>query len=183
MYTHGGAEGSEAAEYAARLVAALGEPSDSWILDQAGNPHVSPRTLYGLVHQYITKGTESNHPPADFWESFISEFRESASGRFLNLSDVGLADLHYLGAMWLLVDAHKEAERTAIAIIDIRKPEHLKRTYDTRALKLLAFAASKRRLDPSVQDQIASLYNQLRSAYTPEEEKEDWNAIERFLKK
>lgn len=183
LHSGGHSDGPEAAEYAARLAIELGEPSDSWILDQVRNPRVDPRSLYGLINQRVSSVAKATNFDTSFEKAFVTELHESMSGRFPNVAGMGLSNLQCLGEIWLLLNASTEAEQTAMAIIRFRKPSHLKRAYDIRALKLLAFAASERRLAPSAQDEIKSLYNQLWPGYTPTEEKEERQVIDEFLKK
>ena len=175
-------EDSDIGEYAARVAILLGEPSDEWVLGQARNPGVGPRTLWALIDQGMPKGDQETGQWVDRQQSVVAEVRRIASSRFGDVRGMNLAELGYLGKLWLLLDAVDEARRTAMAIVSLPQPK-LDRVHRIIALKLLAFVVSERRLDPEANKEIASLYSKLWNSYTPTEERTERQLIDDLLKR
>ena len=175
-------EDSVATEYAARIAVMFGEPSEVWILEQARNPGVDPRTLWALVDQRLLNtppvtGSTSHHE-----EMVAAELLRIARGRFPNIRRFGLADLHYLAKLWLSLDAADAAEETAMAIMSFRQPL-LTREDKILALKLLAFATSKRRTATTSRNEIMAIYSHLwPSSHTSAQEGVERQEIDILLK-
>ena len=174
-------EGSSVAEYAARVAIVMGEPIDEWILDQAGNPAVGPQTLWAMLDQEMPDGTRMTDLRDDRQALVVSEFRRLASDRFANVRGLDITELSYLGKLWLMLGATEEAEETAMAIVSF--PERrLNRAHKVIALKLLAFAASKRRPAPETGKMTTSLYSEVWSPYsTSTEELDERRQIDNWL--
>ena len=181
---HGGGqlEESTASVFAARVAIELAKPDDAWILDQIRKPEVDPLTLWALIDQRMKVKAQSNGSDPQHEEFFLSELRSVVLDRFNNVNRFGLVELHQLGNLWLLLDAAEQAENTAMVIIASHKPDHLKRFYKILALKLLAFSARRQQSSPWIGNEIAVLYNQLWSSYTPSDEREFREEIEKLLK-
>ena len=171
---------SDVAEYAARVAVVLGKPSDDWVLDQAGNAGVGPRTLWALLDQAMAdgaRGLELRDDPA----SAVAELRRTVSSRFDDVRGLGPTELYYLGKLWLLLGGSTEAEETAMAIASLPEKK-LSRPHKIIALELLAFAASERRLTQEAENRIASLYSELWGSYTPTEESVERQQVDDLLK-
>ena len=181
QYTLRQPDDSEAAEYAARIAVQLGDPSDVWLLDQARNPEVGPRTLWALIDQRMSTVTRVIGPKEDYDAMITAELRRITSGRLGAVKRSVLSELYYLAQIWILLGAFDEAERTAMDILSLQEPGHLERTYHILTLRLLAFAASGGRA-VGLADVITALYNQLWSGYTPAEESSDRQEIDDLLK-
>ena len=178
LYDH--PEASIAAEFAARFAAEFGEPSDSWLLNQARAPGVGPCALWGLIDQRMRKSDREGGTDAHYDGVITTEFARIASDRFGDGRQFGLESLRFWGRLWLLLGAINEAEQTARAIVafPLRNDN---RDDKILALRLFALAASKRRPTPTVKDYITSLYNQLWPGYTLSEEREIRQQIDDLL--
>ena len=75
-------ESSDVAAYATRVAVHLGRPGNDWVLDQAGNPGVSPRTLLALIDQQMSNGDVRLGLHDIYQRSIVAELRRIASGRF-----------------------------------------------------------------------------------------------------
>jgi len=175
-------ENSDVAEYAARIAILFGEPDNEWVLRQASNGGVAPRTLWALIDQEIPNGVQRPRLHGDRQLLDFSELRRIAFSRFGDVRGLGLTELHYLGKLWFLLGAVDEARETAMAIVSLPQ-QNLDRAHRIIALKLLAFAASARRIGPEAEKEIASLYSNLWSSYTPAEEREERRQIDDLLKR
>ena len=175
-------EGSDISEYAARVSVLLGEPSDEWVLDQARNPGVGPRTLWALVEQGIADGAQGSGLRRGPLPSVVAELRRIASSRFGEVRGMNLAELRHLGELWLVLDAVDEAKKTAMAIVSLPQPK-LDRVHRIIALKLLAFADSQGMLEADAEREIPSLYSGLWNSYTPIEEQAERQQIDNMLKR
>ena len=182
LHVSGQPVGSETSEYAARVAVELANPSDVWVLEQARKPDVNPRTLWALIDQRVSRKPKETGTGAQQDEMVTEELRGLASARFSNLRGFGLEELHYLGQLWILLDAPEQAEETAMAMIALQKPNRLRRIYDVLALKLLAFSASKQGSAPWIKKEIAVLYRQLWSSFTPAEERTLRQEVDSLLK-
>ena len=173
-------EDSGESAYAGRVVAVLGEPSDEWVLDQARNRGVGPHTLWALIDQVTSNGSKG-FGLGDYYEQVVkAELREIASHRFSGVRGFDLPELCYLGKLWLSLDAVDEARKTAMAIVSIPQ-QKTSRGQKILALKLLALGSKKRRLDSGAERQIASLYSELWTSYTPSEELTERQEIDDLL--
>ena len=171
---------SDVAEYAARVAVVSGEPSEDWVLDQAGNRGVGPRTLWALLDQAMADGARGLEIHDDL-ASAVAELRLTVSSRFDDVRGLGLTELYYLGKLWLLLGGSTEAEETAMAIASLLEKK-LSRPHKIIALELLAFAASERRLTQEAENRIASLYSELWGSYTPTEERVERQQVDDLLK-
>ena len=134
-----------ASEFAARVVMALGKPSELWLMNQVSNPAVSPRILWALVDSAMEKSAQSIEVSALQDDTLRLKLLRGISGRYCNSTGMNLDDLRYLAKLWLLLGGVKEAEATAVNILTFAPP-HLQRADQVAALELLAFAANKRRI-------------------------------------
>ena len=174
--------GSSVADYAARVAIALGEPSDGWILEQAGNSGVGASTLWAMLNQEMPDGTSRIDFHDDSKSPMIAELRRIASSRFGNARGLDPTELFFLGNLWLLLKADQEAEATAMAIVSF-PDRKLNRMHRIIALKLLAFASSRRSLAPEAEKRVAILYSHLWTSYsTLAEERDERHQIDELLK-
>ena len=172
---------SDVAEYAARVAIMLGKPSEDWVLDQAGNRGVGPRTLWAMLDQAIADDTRGLELHGDDPASAVAELRRTVSSRFDDVRGLEVPELYYLGKLWLLLGGSTEAEETAMAISSLPE-QKLSRPHKIIALELLAFAASERRLTQEAENRIASLYSKLWGSYTPTEERFERQKVDDLLK-
>ena len=183
QYTLRQHEGTEAAEYAARVAVELGEPSDMWILDQARASYVDPRTLWSLIDQQSSKNSRERRTKTADDDEVSAELRRVASSRFRGGETSSLVKLYYIGQLWLSLDNAEEAQHTAADILALDNLGRLERTHKVLALKLLALASSELSLAPALMSEIKSLYSQLwSSSYTPSGESCDRQQIDDHLK-
>ena len=176
-----------ASELTARFAAEFGEPSDTWLLEQARHLGVGPLALWALIDQRRLKSTREGGSDAHYNEMITTELVRIASDRFGNGAQFDLETLRFWGQLWLLLgasdeDASDEAEQTAIAICAFPLKEQ-DRVYKILVLKLFALVASKRKLPPEIEDYVAALYRQLWSGHTTSEELEDREQIDEMLKR
>ena len=174
--------GPSVADFAARVAIALGEPSDEWLLKQAGNTGVGPSTLWAMLDQEMPDGSRRIAFQDDREAPIVVELRRIASSRFGNAKGLDPTELFSLGKLWLLLEADQEAEETAMAIVSF--PERkLNRMHKIIALKLLAFASSKRSLAPESDNRMALLYSQIWNSHsTLPEERDERQQIDDLLK-
>ncbi len=177
-YVRSQPESSVVSEYAARFAVRYGEPSDTWILKQARNRGVGPRALWALIQQRGEKIARDGGTTAPYGHAITTELLHIAAERFQNEWRYNLEELRFWGQLWLLLGATDESEQTAIAMASF--PNSLRdRADDLLVLKLLATAASKKKLVPEMEDYARSLYRQLwPGSYTPGDEREDRAQIE-----
>lgn len=182
QHLHGTPEDSIAAEYAARSVVEFGEPSGTWLLDQARHPRVGPRALWALNDQRRLRRTREDRTDERYDEIIAAELIRIASDRFCDEGPFDLQTLGFWGRLWLLLGAVDEAERTAAAII--ASPRRTRdRADEILTLKLLALAASKQSPTETLKSYIVSAYRQLWLGYTPEEERADRRQIDGMLER
>ena len=174
---------SVAAEFAARCAVEFGDPSERWLLDLASHPVTEARILWAVIDQGRLKldrfGDKGARPRLD--EMVITELASIASDRFGDGRRPGLDTLEYWGCLWLLLGAIDEAEKAAIAILAF-PGRLLTRRHTILVLKLLALVAGKRGLAHSIQDYLQSLYRELWSVFTPNEERLDREQVDALLK-
>ena len=168
-------------EIAARFAVEFGEPSDTWLLDQARHSGVGPSALLALIDQRKLKISREVGKDVQYDEMIITELTRIASDRFNEGGPFDLESLWFWGQLWFSLSAVNEVEQTAMVICAFRLKEH-DREYKILALKLFALVASKRKLLPQIEGYVASLYGQLWSGYTPKEELEDRKQIDELLK-
>ena len=166
---------------AARFAVEFGEPSDTWLLDQARHSGVGPSALLALIDQRKSKSASECGTDSQYDEMIITELTRIASDRFSDGGPFDFESLWFWGQLWLLLGAINESEETAMAICAFRLREH-ERVYKILALKLFALVASKRKLPPEIEGYVASLYGQLWPGYTSKEELEDRKQIDELLK-
>lgn len=173
--------GSDVAAYAARVSVQLGSPDNSWVMDQAENPGVSPRTLWALIDHQMADGDKRLGLHDIYQRSIVAELRRIASARFGDVRGLEPLELYHLGELWLLLEVHDQAETTAMDIISHPQRQEI-RAHKITALKLLAFASSKRRLAPEAENRIEALYGELWTSYTPPEERDERRKVDDLLK-
>lgn len=168
-------------EIAAGIAFEFGEPSDTWLLDQAQHPGVGPCALLVLIAERKSKSCSECGTDSQYDEMIVTELTRIASNRFSDEGPFDFESLWFWGQLWLLLGAIDESEETAVAICAFRLREH-DRVYKILALKLFALVASKQKLPLEIKGYVASLYGQLWSGYTPKEELEDRKQIDDLLK-
>ncbi len=168
-------------EIAARIAVEFGKPSDAWLLDQARHPRVGPCTLLVLIAERKSKSASECGMNSQYDEMIFTELTRIASDRFSDGGPFDFESLWFWGQLWILLGAIDESEETAMAICAFRLKEH-ERVYKLLALKLFALVASKRKLSLKIKEDVASLYGQLWSGYTPKEELENRKQIDDLLK-
>ena len=175
-------DASVAAEHASRSAIEYGTPSDAWLLEQARNPDVGPRSLWALADQRTQKNTREGGPELRDDRIIAAEFARIASDRFGDGRQCDLETLRFWGLLWLLLGAVDEAEKTATAIFafPLRAQD---RGYKILALKLLAMAGAARPPTTALADFTASLYKQLWPGYALPEERTDREQIDEMLKR
>ena len=174
--------GLAASGLAAHSVAEFGEPSDTWILNQACHPGVGPSALWELINQRMPKSPREGETDAHYDEMIITELVRVASDRFGDGGQFDLETLRFWGQLWFLLDAIDEAEQTAMAICAFPLREQ-DRVYKILVLKLFALVASKRKLSPKIKGYVTSLYRQLWPGYTTSEELEAREQIDELMKR
>ena len=167
-------EASVPVEFAARMAVKFGEADDVWILEQTGTGRVGPRALWALLDQRgIRDGPMPETSDGDE-RIFRSELKTFASRRFESDGAFDLVTLQYWGRLWLDLDAAKQAEQTAVAIMGF--PDLIRdRRRAILVLRLLGVAVRSGGLNPDLGDRVAALYNDLWSTYgstAPDEEDE-----------
>lgn len=174
-------DASVSAEHASRAVIEYGEPSESWVLQQARSRALGPRSLWALADQRTKKHAREGRPELEDDHLVVDEFTRIASHRFGDGRQSGLEDLQYWGLLWLLLGAVDEAEKTAKAILAVpSRPDD--RGHKILALKLLAMAARAKPSDPTLADSAASLYGQLWPGYALPEERTHREQIDEMLR-
>ena len=185
-YVVGHPASSVAAELAARCAIEFGDPSERWLLDLAKHPAAGARVLWAVIDQgrrkLDKKGDGGDSGAATFLgEMFLTELASIASDRFGDGRRCRLDVLEYWGRLWLALGGPDEAERAALAILAF--PANLRaRGHTILSLKLLALAAGKRGLTRPIQDRLRSLYRELWSVFTPNEERLDREQADALLK-
>lgn len=181
-YVHYGPASSIAAECAVHCAVEFGEANEGWLLDLARHPAAGACMLWTVADQSSQKleriGDGGVEPRLH--EIFIIDLASIASNRFGDGRRHGLDDLEYWGRLWLLLGKTHEAEETALALLKF-PARSLSRAHTILALKLLAFAAGKRSLEPPIRDRIQSLYRELWLVSTPAEEWSDREQVDALL--
>ena len=169
-----------AAEHAARFSVEYGNPTGAWIFAQVRNPGVGPRALWALVHQRMQRTAREPRVDTRPDEMINSGILRYASERFGDGTQFGPEALQFWGLLWLLLDAADGAEQTATVLLTFPRKRR-ERGSNILVLKLLALAASKRKLAPAMESQVVSTYHHLWSSYTPSEERDDRCRIDEQL--
>ena len=169
-------------ECAARVAAALGEPDQEWALRQANNPALNPLALWALLDQM-------GHQESTVIEAgTLAEIRKIAFNRYLNAVEANPQAAPHLANLWLLLDAPQEAAKTAEVLltyhpIRAHRGNHAERPHAIAALKMLAFAESRRELADDLVVASRSLYHHLWGQFTPTDEKHARREIDAFLER
>ena len=169
-----------AAEYAARAAVALSKPTVTWLVAQVSNPVVSPRILWALVDERLSRTGHLVQNAALQENTIRSRLLRAASDRYGNSIALGLDDLRYLARLWPLLGGAQEAVHTAMNILAFCRPK-LQRADQIAALELLAFAASLRPPAGATTEIITSLYAELWPGNTPLGEVEKREVIDGLL--
>ena len=175
-------DASVAAEHASRSAIEYGTPSDVWLLEQARNPHLGPRSIWALADQRTKKNTREGGPELRDDQIIAAEFARIASDRFADGWQCDLETLRFWGLLWLLLGTVDVAEKTATAILAFPLKAH-DRGYKILALKLLAMAGATRPPSPALADFTATLYKQLWPGYALTEERTDREQIDEMLER
>ena len=173
-------EDSVTAELAARVSVVLGEPDQDWLLGQATNPAVDPLTLWALLDQVRLQCKTSTDVGA------LGKIREFASDRFINAVEVNPRSVPHLANLWLLLNAPREAAKTAEVLLTYHPIRaagftHADHAHTIAALKMMAFAKSRGELAGDPFEASRSLYESLWGRYTPPEEMHAQQEIDVFL--
>ena len=176
------AEAPVVSEHAARFAIEYGDASDTWILVQMRNPGADPCALWALIHQRVKKGALEARVDPLYDEMINTEIRRAASDRFGDGTQFGLEALQYWGLLWLLIEAVDQAEQTAMSMLTF-PPRRRGRGCEILVLKLLALAASKRKLAAEVESVLVSTYHHIWSSYTPSEERDERRQIDEQLER
>ena len=153
-------EDSVAAEFAARVAAAFGEPDQAWVLQQANSPAINPQTLWALVDQMKRQGNAAVH------DNTFKEIRKIASDRYINSVEANPQSAPHLANLWVLLDAPQEAAKTVQVLVS-HCPSHTDRAHAIPSLKMLAFAGSRSGLANDLAETSRLLYDNLWGKHTP----------------
>lgn len=167
-YSDSVTEDSVTAELAARVSVVLGEPDQEWLLGQTKNPAVDPLTLWALLDQVRLQRKTSTDVGA------LGKIREFSSDRFINPVEVNPRSAPHLANLWLILDAPREAAKTAEVLITYHPIRatwltHADRAHTIAALKMMAFAESRGELANDLAEASRSLHDSLWGQYTPPE--------------
>ena len=179
-YSDSMTEDSVTAELAARVSVVLGEPDQEWLLGQAKNPAVDPLTLWALLDQVRLQCKTSTDVGA------LGKIREFASDRFINSVEVNPRSAPHLANLWLILDAPREAAKTAEVLLTYHPIRaegftHADRAHTIATLKMMAFAKSRRELAGDLFEASRSLYESLWGRYSPPEETHVQQEIDVYL--
>ena len=179
-YSDSMAEDSVTAELAARVSVVLGEPDQEWLLGQAKNPGVDPLTLWALLDQVRLQCKTLTDVGA------LGKTREFASDRFINSVEVNPRSAPHLANIWLLLDAPREAAKTAEVLLTYHPIRaagftHADRAHAIAALKMMAFAKSRGELADDLVEASRLLYDSLWGRYAPPEETHAQQEVDVFL--
>ncbi len=167
-------------ELAARVATVFGEPDQEWALRQANSPALSPLALWALVDQM-------GHQEIPVIEAgTLAEIRNIASKRYVNAVETNPLSAPHLAHLWVLLDAPQEAAKTAEVLLTYHpiragRGTHADRPHAIAALKMLAFAESRRELADDLVEASRWLYHYLWEQYTPTEEAHARQEIDTFL--
>ena len=167
-------------ELAARVAAVFGEPDQEWALRQANSPALNPLALWALLEQM------GNQESTVIDAGTLAEIRKIASNRYVNAVEANPQSAPHLADLWLLLDAPREAAKTAEVLLTYHRIRanrriHAERTHAIAALKMLAFAESRGELADDLVEASRSLYDHLWGQYTPTDEAHARQEIDGFL--
>ena len=167
-------------DLAARVSIVLGEPDQDWLLRQAKNPAVDPLTLWALLDQVRLQRKTSTDVSA------LGKIREFASDRFINPLEVNPRSAPHLANIWTVLDAPREAAKTAEVLLTYHPIRatcftDADRAHTIAALKMMTFAKSRGELPDDLFEASRSLYESLWGRYTPPEETPAQQEIDVFL--
>lgn len=184
QYLLDGADGSVAAEHAARSAVEFGDLNARWLLEQARSLRVGPRALWSLIHWWKKKAAREVESDAGSDKMVIDEVAHAASNRFGGGEQFGFESLHYWGRLWLLLGAIEQARRTAKAILAFPM-RGFDRGSKILVLQLLTLGADGQGLDQEMREYVGSMYRELWPAfgYTPRTERADRQRIDELLEK
>ncbi len=168
------AEDSGTAEFAARVAAALGEPDQAWVLQQANSPAMDPQTLWTLLDQMKRQDNAAVH------DNTFEEIRKSASDRYINPGEANPESAPHLANLWVLLDAPQEAAKTAQVLLAYH-PSVADRANAISTLKMLAFAERGGEIEDELVEASRSLYDVLWGKYIPPDEMHTQQEIDAFL--
>ncbi len=176
-----GPEDFDTAEYAARIALIFGEPSDTWMINQAKNSGVHLRTLFGLVDGLMSDQIPGLGPKKRMSEGLASVLSDAIGDRFAHIDHLNLPELAWLGRIWLSLNAKNESGRVANAILSF-EGQRVDRPDKILALKLLALAADEANQDVRGMNETLQLYAELwPTTYTSVDEQADRREIDAYL--
>ena len=164
-------EEPELDELAARVVLALGSPSEEWLLIQAKNPQVGPRGLWAIVDAYIEKNGFTN---------LGNELGSSIAARYRNSKATEISTLRYLAKIWQLQEAVDAAFETAEIMIEYHHRAMERKDYVV-AMGLLLLSARHKGATSKMRRDIRSLYEYLWHTHIPSEEEEIKQSVDALL--
>ena len=172
-----------AAELAARVAAAFGEPDQAWALKQANNPAVDPRSLRALLDQMKRQGNTAIN------EDALAEIRQIADHRYINAKEANQRMALHLTNLWVLIDAPEQAAKTANVLLTyypaytkkFNRYPLINRELVIPVLKMLAFAESRGKLADDMVQTARSLYDNLWGSHTPPNENEAREDVDTWL--
>lgn len=169
-------------EFAVRCAVEFGHPNDQWFLDLARHPASVGRDLWAAIDQQSLKreGARTIESSTNLVEPFRTDFASVASDRFRAGNRWESEALAYWGLLWVALNWVDEAQRTAFSLLAFPS-ERLSRTQLVISLKLLALSSWESESGYDVHDRIRSLYDDLWSVFTPEEEKLDRQHVDALL--
>ena len=164
-------EEPELDELAARVVLALGSPSEEWLLIQAKNPQVGPRGLWAMVDAYI---------PKHGFPNLGKELGSSIAARYRNSKATEISTLRYLAKIWQLLEAVDAALETAEVMLEYHQRAMDRNDY-VLVLSLLVLAAHHKGATSRMKRDIRTLHEFLWRSHTPEEEVEIRHSADAML--
>lgn len=170
---------SVVADYSARIIAELAEPSDTWLLASVRQRWMGPRALWALVHQRVLRGTRDQTKPYE--REVLAQLVVEATQHFGDGKHAGQESLRWWGNLWLALGAARQMEQTAIAMMSYAQwGEH--RADKILVLKLLSQVVSmgiESKLE--LRETIVPLYRELWYGDAPNEESDDKASIDEQL--
>ena len=164
-------EEPELDELAARVVLALGSPSEEWLLIQAKNPQVGPRGLWAMVDAYI---------PKHGFPNLGKELGSSIAARYSDSKATEISTLRYLAKIWQLLEAVDAALETAEIMMEYHQRAMEREDYVV-AMGLLLLSARHKGATSKMRRDIRSLYVYLWHTHIPSEEEEIKQSVDALL--
>lgn len=153
-------EEPELEELAARVAVALGKPGEEWLVTQAKNPEVGPRSLWGMVDAYIEN---YGHP------ILANELSRTIAARHRNSKVGEISILRYLAMIWQRLESADAALETAEAMMEYHRRTMEREDYLT-VMSLLILAARQKGSTSKTKRDMRALYDHLWNSHTPREE-------------